>query len=205
GALEGVPVGEVVGPIPSEDGQALQLIVAMTLDEEGWEELPGWIDEVRDAATSAVADTELRVDVGGPAAIGADQAESFAGIDGILLLAALGVVVVMLLLTYRCPLLWLIPLFCGLMSVFAAQGLVYLLAKYADLTVNGQSAGILSVLVLGAGIDYALLLVARYREELRHYEDRHEAMAHALHRAAPAIFASGSTVIIGLLCLLFAQ
>ncbi|GAA3532987.1 putative membrane protein ActII-3 [Aeromicrobium flavum] len=205
GALEDVPVGEVVGPIPSEDGQALQLIVPMTLDEEGWEELPGWIDEVRDAAKSAVADTDLRVDLGGPAALGADQAESFAGIDGILLLSAVGVVVVMLLLTYRSPLLWLIPLFCGLMSVFAAQGLVYLLAKYADLTVNGQSAGILSVLVLGAGIDYALLLVARYREELRHYEDRHEAMAHALHRAAPAIFASGSTVIIGLLCLVFAQ
>ena len=66
-----------------------------------------------------------------------------------------------------------------------AQGVVYLLAKYADLTVNGQSAGILSVLVLGAGVDYALLLVARYREELHDFEDRHEAMAHALHRAAP--------------------
>jgi RND superfamily putative drug exporter len=91
------------------------------------------------------------------------------------------------------------------LSVFAAQGVVYLLAKYADLTVNGQSAGILSVLVLGAGIDYALLIVARYREELRNTEDRHAAMAHALHRAAPAVLASGSTVVVGLLCLLLAQ
>ncbi|WP_269303323.1 MMPL family transporter [Aeromicrobium sp. HA] len=205
GALEDVPVGEVVGPIPSEDGVAAQLIVPITLDDEGWEDLPDFIDEVTDAAEDAVEGTSLRVDVGGPAALGADQAEAFAGIDGILLAAAVGVVVVMLLLTYRSPILWLIPLFCGLMSVFASQGLVYLLAKYGGLTVNGQSAGILSVLVLGAGIDYALLIVARYREELRNYEDRHEAMAHALHRAAPAVFASGSTVIIGLLCLLFAQ
>ncbi|WP_286929429.1 MULTISPECIES: MMPL family transporter [Aeromicrobium] len=205
GALEDVPVGEVAGPIPSEDGVAAQLIVPITLDEEGWEELPDWIDDVTEAAEDAVEGTDLRVDVGGPAALGADQAEAFAGIDGILLAAAVGVVVVMLLLTYRSPILWLIPLFCGLMSVFASQGLVYLLAKYGGLTVNGQSAGILSVLVLGAGIDYALLIVARYREELRRYEDRHEAMAHALHRAAPAVFASGSTVIIGLLCLLFAQ
>jgi len=204
GELSDVPLGEVVGPIPSEDGEAIQLIVPLVLDEEGWEDLPDWIDDIRSATTDAVADTDLRVDIGGPAGLGADQAEAFAGIDGILLLAAVGVVIVMLLLTYRSPILWLIPLFCGLMSVFAAQGLVYLLAKQG-LTVNGQSAGILSVLVLGAGIDYALLLVARYREELRRFEDRHEAMAHALHRAAPAIFASGSTVIIGLLCLTFAQ
>ena len=67
---------------------------------------------------------------------------------------------------------------------------IYFLAKYAGLTVNGQSQGILTVLVIGAGTDYALLLVARYREELRRHEDRHEAMAFALHRAAPAIFAS---------------
>ena len=63
--------------------------------------------------------------------------------------------------------------------------MVYFLAKYADLTVNGQSQAILTVLVFGAGTDYALLLVARYREELRRHEDRHEAMAFALHRAAP--------------------
>ena len=82
---------------------------------------------------------------------------------------------------------------------------VYLLAKYADLTVNGQSQAIMSILVIGAGTDYALLLVARYREELRRHEDRHEAMAFALHRAAPAIFASAATVVVGMLCLMFAE
>jgi RND superfamily putative drug exporter len=199
------PTDRVIGPIPSEDGLAAQIVVPLSIGDDGWEKLPDWIDTIDETTTRAVAGTDLSVHIGGPAAVTADQSAAFAGIDGVLLFVAVGVVIVMLLLTYRSPILWLIPLLCGLMSVFAAQGIVYLLAKYAGLTVNGQSAGILSVLVLGAGIDYALLLVARYREELRHYEDRHEAMAHALHRAAPAILASGTTVIIGLLCLAFAQ
>ena len=80
--------------------------------------------------------------------------------------------------------------------------MIYLLAEHAGLTVNAQSAGILTVLVFGAGTDYALLLVARYREELRRHEDRHEAMAVALHRAGPAIIASAATVILGMLCLM---
>ena len=83
--------------------------------------------------------------------------------------------------------------------------MIYLLAKHAGLTVNAQSAGILTVLVFGAGTDYALLLVARYREELRRHEDRHEAMAVALRRAGPAIIASAATVIAGMLCLLIAE
>jgi RND superfamily putative drug exporter len=90
-------------------------------------------------------------------------------------------------------------------SLVVAQAMVYFLAKYADLTVNGQSQAILTVLVFGAGTDYALLLVARYREELRRHQDRHEAMAFALHRAAPAIFASASTVILGMLTLMLAE
>ena len=87
----------------------------------------------------------------------------------------------------------------------SSLGLIYFLAKYADLTVNGQSQAIVSILVIGAGTDYALLLVARYREELRRHEDRHEAMAFALHRATPAIIASASTVIVGMLCLTLAD
>jgi len=85
-----------------------------------------------------------------------------------------------------------------------AQGVVYLLAK-AGLTASGQSAGILAVLVFGAGTDYALLLIARDREELRRHEDKHEAMTLAMHRAGPAVLASGATVTIGLLCLLVAE
>lgn len=111
-----------------------------------------------------------------------------------LLFATIGVVIFILLFTYRSPLLWLLPVISALVALFTAQGVVYLLAKYADLTVNGQSSGILTVLVFGAGTDYALLLVARYREELRRHDDRHEAMAFALHRASPAIIASAGTV-----------
>ena len=95
------------------------------------------------------------------------------------------VVIVILLLTYRSPMLWLLPIISAVVALVVAQAMVYFLAKYADLTVNGQSQAILTVLVFGAGTDYALLLVARYREELRRHEDRHEAMAFALHRAAP--------------------
>ena len=96
-----------------------------------------------------------------------------------------GVVILILLITYRSPVLWMLPIFCAVVANTMAGGVVYLLAKYAGLVVNDQSQYILSILVIGAGTDYALLLVARYREELRRHEDRHEAMAFALHRAAP--------------------
>ncbi|GAA3511382.1 MMPL family transporter [Aeromicrobium panaciterrae] len=196
-------VTEVSPPIPSEDGKALQVIPTISMGSDGWDKLPGLVDDIKGIATKDAGD--LKVSLAGPAALGADQAEAFSGIDGVLLLSALAIVFVILLITYRSLQLAILFLLCGGAAVGVAQGVVYLLAKYADLTVNGQSAGILSVLVLGAGVDYALLLVARYREELHNYEDRHEAMAHALHRAAPAILASGATVIIGLLCLMFAQ
>jgi putative drug exporter of the RND superfamily len=147
----------------------------------------------------------LSFHVTGPGGYGADQAEAFAGIDGVLLYSALVVVIVLLLITYRSPVLWLLPVISVGGALMAAQGVVYLLAKNAGLTVNAQSAGILTVLVFGAGTDYALLLVARYREELRRHEDRHEAMAVALHRAGPAIGASAATVMVGMLCLLFAD
>ena len=129
----------------------------------------------------------------------------FSGIDGKLLYSTVIVVVVILLLTYRSPILWILPVLSAGVALTTAQGVIYLLAKNAGLTVNGQSQGILTVLVFGAGTDYALLLVARYREELRRHEDRHEAMAFALHRAAPAIVASALTVILGMLCLVFAE
>ena len=186
---------EVVGPIPSKDGKAVQLVASIDVGSAGWDKLPGAVDDVGEVVANGADGLDVRL--AGPAALGADQSEAFEGIDGILLLSALVIVFVILLLTYRSLQLALLFLLCGVGAVGMAQGVVYLLAKHADLTVNGQSAGILSVLVLGAGVDYALLLVARYREELHNYEDRHEAMAHALRRAAPAILASGATVTIG--------
>ena len=142
--------------------------------------------------------------VTGPIGFGADSSEAFAGIDGKLLYAAMAVVILILLITYRSPILWLIPLISAGTALFISQAVIYYLADSDSLTVNAQSSAILTVIVFGAGTDYALLLVARYREELRRHQDRHEAMAFALHRAGPAIFASGSTVIAGMLCLLVA-
>ncbi len=113
-------------------------------------------------------------------------------------------VIVLLLLTYRSPILWLLPILSAGVALTVAEAVIYVLTQHG-LTVNGQSGGILVVLVLGAGTDYALLLVARYREELRRHADRHEAMAEALRRAGPAILASGATVIVSMLCLLVAE
>ena len=147
----------------------------------------------------------VNVYVAGAGGQAADAAEAFGGIDTTLLGATLGVVILILLFTYRSPILWILPIFSAVVALFTSQAVIYFLAKYADLTVNGQSYAILTILVIGAGTDYALLLVARYREELRRHEDRHEAMAFALHRAAPAILASAATVVVGMLCLLFAE
>jgi RND superfamily putative drug exporter len=196
--------GTVTGPITSGDNQAVQLIVPVDLgdDGSGWEKLPDFIDRMQ--AETAAPDG-LTMQVAGQAGFNADFAEAFAGVDGMLLLAALGVVVLILLLSYRSPILWFFPLFTTVVALGSAMGIVYLLAKHAGLTVNAQSNSILSILVIGAGTDYALLLVARYREELREHEDKHEAMAFALHRAGPAMFASGSTVVLGMLCLAVAE
>ena len=183
------------------DQKAAQLTVTYNFGSDGWNAMP---DIVKDLKKQAAHDG-LAVHVTGAGGQAADSAESFAGLDGRLLLFTVLVVIVILLLTYRSPILWLLPVISAGVALTTAQGVVYLLAKHADLTVNGQSQGILTVLVFGAGTDYALLLVARYREELRRHEDRHEAMAFALHRAAPAIIASALTVMLGMLCLLFAE
>ena len=168
--------------------------------KDGWNKLPDVKKEIQGIAKLPGAN----VYVAGPGGQAADSAEVFSGIDGKLLWSTVIVVVVILLLTYRSPILWILPVLSAGVALTTAQGVIYLLAKNAGLTVNGQSQGILTVLVFGAGTDYALLLVARYREELRRHGDRHEAMAFALHRAAPAIVASGLTVILGMLCLVFA-
>ena len=200
--FEGVE-GRPTGPIPSPDGKALQTVVVFDLGSEGWQQAPGIADRIRELAGSD--GSGLTAHVTGPFGIAADSASAFEGIDGVLLFATIGVVVLILLVTYRSPVLWLLPVLSAGVALVVAQAVIYLLAEHAGLVVNGQSAGILTVLVFGAGTDYALLLVARYREELRRHQDRHEAMAVALHRAGPAIIASGSTVILGMLCLLVAE
>ena len=198
--LEGV-TGEVQGPFPSEDGQVAQVLVTFDLGSEGWNKMPDTADDLREIAAA----DGVSVYISGAGGQAADSAEAFGGIDSTLLFSTLGVVIAILLLTYRSPVLWVLPILSAVFALVASQALIYFLARYADLTVNGQSYAILTILVIGAGTDYALLLVARYREELRRHEDRHEAMAFALHRAAPAIVASAATVALGMLCLLLAD
>ncbi|GAA3817428.1 MMPL family transporter [Nocardioides panacisoli] len=185
----------------SDDGEVAYVSFTFNFGTDGWNSIPDAADEVRDIAKIDGVTVHL-AGYGGQAD---DAAKSFKGIDTSLIMIALLVVIVILLFTYRSAVLWMLPILSVVIANGIATGVVYLLAKYADLTVNGQSQAILSIIIIGAGTDYALLLVARYREELRRHEDRHEAMAYALHRAAPAILASASTVVIGMLCLVFAE
>ncbi|HKD98447.1 MAG TPA: MMPL family transporter, partial [Micromonosporaceae bacterium] len=169
-------------------------------------------DDAQTRAATTITD-QLKVDppaglqtaLTGSAGAVKDIVDAFSGLDSTLLLVTAGVVALLLLITYRSPILWIVPLISvGIASQLAAA-VVYLLAKANAVTVNGQSQGILTVLVFGAGTDYALLLIARYREELRRHQRRGDAMAVALRRSFPAILASGATVAISLLCLLFAE
>ena len=193
--------GRVTPPVVSTDHTAIQTVVGADLGYNS--DIGGFVTNVKDAASSGSAG--LSVYVGGPAASAADQIKIFKGIDTTLLYATLAVVIVLLLLTYRSPVLWVLPILSAGVALTVAQAVIYLLTQHANLTVNGQSEGILVVLVIGASTDYALLLIARYREELRRHADRHQAMAVALRRAGPAIIASGLTVVAGMLCLLAAQ
>ena len=146
----------------------------------------------------------LEVKVGGPAGLSADAIEVFEGINGTLLFSALGLVIFLLIVIYRSPVFWFFPILAVVFAEIAARSFGYGLTE-VGVTVNGQSSAIMSILVIGAGTDYALLLVARYREELRKHEDRHEAMAIALRRAGPAIIASGLTVAAAVLSLMLAK
>ncbi|MGN9775367.1 MMPL family transporter [Micromonospora sp. H33] len=194
-------VGPLPPPIPSEDGQAVQVVVP--IDDDRGEEIGTVVEELRDV--TGADRNGLTVDVAGPAGLLADLIEVFSAIDGTLLLVTLCVVLVILLVVYRSPVLWIFPLLAAGMSFGLASVFVYLLADAGLITLNGQAQGILTVLVFGAGTDYALLLVARYREELHRHECRWDAMRAAWRGAAPAIVASAGTVIVSLLCLLLSS
>src|SRR6516165_10517830 len=201
--VHGVVPGQVVGPIPSSDGKAIQIIFKVDLGTQGWAGASKAADSVRAIITTNA--NGLASHVTGPLGNAADQDKVFKGISSTLLYAAAAVVIVILLFTYRSPVLWLLPVISSGVALITAQAVIYLLAAHAGLTVNAQSAGILDVLVFGASTDYALLIVARYREELRRHDRRHAAMAEALRRAGPAIIASGSTVVLALLTLSAAE
>ncbi|MDI6413409.1 MMPL family transporter [Streptomyces albus] len=197
-----VPEGQkIAGPLPSDDGKALMLVVPLTT---GSDDFTADLEKVRDVA-AADAPSGLDVAVGGPAGSLIDSIEVFGDLDTTLMLATGAVVTVLLLITYRSPVLWLFPALSVGFAAVLTQVVTYLLAKYASLPVDPQSAGILMVLIFGVGTDYALLLIARYREELHRHEDRHEAMRLALRRSGPAVIASAGTIAIGLACLALAD
>ena len=201
--IPGAVPGTVIGPIPSADGQALQTILQVNLGSKGWANANKAVDAIR--AITSSNPPGLVSHVTGPLGNAADSNNVFKGINGTLLYSAVAVVIVILLITYRSPFLWLLPVISSAVALTVAQAVIYLLAAHAGLVVNAQSAGILDVLVFGASTDYALLITARYREELRRHDRRHPAMATALRRAGPAIIASASTVIVALLTLYFAE
>jgi RND superfamily putative drug exporter len=157
-------------------------------------------DDVLDAARHDLP-PGLVAHSAGPAGFLVATIDAFSGLESTLLLVAGAVVIVILLLVYRSPVLWIVPVVSAVLAIGASALIIYPLAKHDVLTLNGQSQGILSVLIFGAGTDYALLMISRYREELHAHRARLDAMIAAWRGAAPAIAASAATVILGLLCL----
>ncbi|MCP3760670.1 MMPL family transporter [Streptomyces sp. TBY4] len=190
--------------IPSQDGTTVMYPVQLTVAPGADEELAqaAFVEEARALATGADG---LTVQLGGPGALDVDMEASFETIDGTLMMATVLVVAVLLILTYRSPFLWLVPLAVVGGASACSMAVVYGLVQGFGLTVNSQSASIMTVLVFGAGTDYALLLVARYREELRRHTDAYDAMLAAVRGCGPAVLASSGTVAAGLLCLLAAD
>jgi RND superfamily putative drug exporter len=190
-----------VGPVCSKDGKAA--IVTAYIKGNG--EAERILDPVKDWRDRISGDDDgLEVKITGGAGFAADAIEVFESINGTLLLAAVSLVIFLLILIYRSPIFLFIPLIAVMFAETLSRSIGYGLSELG-VTINGQSSSIMSVLVLGAGTDYALLLVARYREELHRTANKHEAMRTALASAGPAIFASALTVIAALLCLALAK
>ena len=202
---------QAISVFPSEDGKAI--LANVPLDGNAISELlpndepvlPAIVEALREDVKPLADANGVSHYVTGPAGLLGDLFGAFGGIDSTLLLTTLAVVAVILIVVYRSPVLWIIPLLSALFALSTAGGIVYLLAKADIIDVDGQSQGILSVLVIGAATDYALLLIARYREELHHHENRFDAMRAAYKGVWEPILASGSTVAIALMVLLFSQ
>ena len=203
--------GQEISVFPSQDGKAL--LANIPLDGNAISKLlpndepvlPAAIEALREDIKPIAEANGFTPYVTGPGGLLGDLFGAFGDIDSTLLLTTLAVVAVILIVVYRSPILWIIPLLSALFALSTAGGIVYLLAKNDIIDVDGQSQGILSVLVIGAATDYALLLIARYREELHFTDNRFVAMRAAYKGVWEPILASGSTVAISLLVLLFSQ
>ncbi|MFF8976134.1 MMPL family transporter [Streptomyces cellulosae] len=202
GVQRAYELSEAPRGVPSADGSTLMYPVSSTEPGQDEEAQLAFVDGVRETVEGTGG---LSAEVGGPGAVGADMDAVFDTIDGTLLTATLGVVTVLLVLIYRSPFLWLVPLAVAGAATVLAMAAGYGAHELFGITITGQSGGIMTVLVLGAGTDYALLLVSRYREELRRHERPYDAMRAALRGCGPAVLASSGTVAAGLLCLLAAD
>ena len=191
------------GPIPSEDGAAALMLVPVDAQVLSNEEGRDLVKEMR-AAIAEGFDPGVKAELTGGPAFAADTAAAFEGADFRLLAATALVVAVLLIITYRSPVLWLVPLIVVGVADRVAALLVSLVGEAIGVTVDASTSGIVSVLVFGAGTNYALLLVSRYREELRKTADRRTALRDAYRGAVPAILASNITVVLALLTLLLA-
>lgn len=197
--VEGVE-GEVSPALPSDDGRAVQAFVPIAGDADVGDAVQELSTRLGDAVPDGVV-----VYITGPAGFTADLVAGFAGIDGLLLGVALLAVLVILVAVYRSALLPLVVLSTSLFALCVALLTVWWLAKAEILLLSGQTQGILFILVIGAATDYALLLVSRFRDELRSTRDRGVALTAAWKGSFEPIIASGSTVIAGLLCLLLSD
>ncbi|MEW1898547.1 MMPL family transporter [Streptomyces albidoflavus] len=195
----GFTAGRPSPALASEDGEALEGVVPLRTDLD---ELQPVLDEIKEAA-GKVPGTEAVI--AGPAASQADLSDAFAGIDGLLLGVALIAVLLILLVVYRSVLLPLVIIFGAVLALGLACAVVYALAQRDVVRVDGQVQGILSILVIGAATDYALLLTARFREELSLHGDRFTAMRLAWRQSFGPITASAATVALGLLALLLSD
>ena len=198
-------MGELFVPPATISEDNTTAVLTIPMDEiDDVDEQAERIAEIR-ALVTEDAPNGINAYVTGPEGFQVDLAGVFAGADFTLLLATVLIVIFLLLVTYRSPILWIVPL----LVVGTADGMAGQIgrnvAAFFNITADGSITGILSVLVFGAGTNYALLLIARYKEELLTIEDRHEAMAKAVKGAGPAILASGGTVALALLTLSFAE
>ena len=193
-------VGDVSPALPSDDGRAAQAFVPLSSSADAGDAT----DQVR-AALADHLPAHVEAAITGPAGFSSDLTSAFAGIDGLLLGVALAAVLVILVIVYRSFLLPVAVLATSMFALCVALLTVWHLADQGILLLSGQTQGILFILVIGAATDYALLYVARYRDELLRTPDRWTATRRALRGAVEPILASGGTVIAGLLCLLLSE
>lgn len=195
--------GFVPPPTFSQDGKVAIIVVPLAVQDDV-EKQSERAEEIRESAAADMPDG-LNVKLSGPEGFAVDIASVFEGANFTLLLTTVLVVGILLIVTYRSPWLWLVPLVVigladGLAGIVATR-----VAALVGIELDASTTGILSVLVFGAGTNYALLLISRYRDELLHFENRRDAMTRALRGAGPAVIASGGTVVLSLLTLLLAE